>query len=221
MIRTRPSRHSTLLALCALGGFLLTGRGLAAPVFAPNYAHAPDMVHLLHWERFPIRVYFRTSSAFTEERRKSALAGFAQWVLATGGVVRYEEVAVPAKADLLVQFDRDTWVPRQPGTAGSTSLYFSKLQIRKAEMELGTGRATPDQLQTTAAHEFGHALGIDGHSDDPDDLMCAVTIRSYSSALMLYPEPPRGITERDLNTLKTAYGTLFAPKPAGKIGAMP
>ena len=176
---------------------------------------------MLHWEQFPIRVYFQTGSAFTDERKKSALAGFAQWVLATGGVVRYEEVALPAKADLVVKFDPDTWVPHETGTAGSTALYFSGLRLRKAEMELATGRATPYQLQTTAAHEFGHALGIDGHSNDPDDLMYPVAIRTYSPASLAFPEPPRSITARDLNTLKTAYGSLFAPKPANRGSATP
>ncbi len=77
-------------------------------------------------------------------------------------------------------------------------------------MELATGDLSPDELQSTAAHEFGHALGIEGHSDNEDDLMYPSQIRVFLDDALL-PSPPRSVTKRDLNTLKSGYPALFGP----------
>ncbi len=64
------------------------------------------------------------------------------------------------------------------------------------------------QMQTTIAHELGHALGINGHSPYPSDLMYAVQQPGIST-----PQT------RDLNTAMSAYLGYFstaAPTQAGQ-----
>jgi predicted Zn-dependent protease len=70
-------------------------------------------------------------------------------------------------------------------------------------------RPLPDELRSVAAHEFGHALGIQGHSDDAADLMFPAAPRYYSALNQHLPSPVRPVTTRDLNTIKLCYPRLF------------
>jgi predicted Zn-dependent protease len=170
------------------GGGVITNCDIDA--FTPNYAR--QLNHLLNWSSFPLTVFFVRDANHSTARQNLAIAGFDQWVAATNGVLDYSVVNDESSADLVVRFD--------PTTAnGATTIHFSGLTLSSAEMELGVLNQTAADLQCVAAHEFGHALGIDGHSDDEDDL--------------LYPIHFVGsvcpITQRDLNTIRTGYCHLF------------
>ena len=200
---------TTIQSLVALA--LLTGM-LALPNHAdtlpPDYSHAPQMVSLLHWARMPVRVAFVDDSAATPEREQSTLAGFSEWVQATGGAIRYQRVADPDRADIVVTFDLEPTVSEHPGAVGHTDLRHSGPVLARADMVLATAGVTADELQQTAAHEFGHALGINGHSDAPDDMMTATTTRLVRPDGTLLPTPPRTVTARDLHTLWLCYPAL-------------
>ncbi len=180
----------------------------------PDYTHAPGLRALLHWERFPLRVSFPAGRLATRERKALALAGFDEWVQATRGAVSYEVVPTASPGDLTVIF-----LPHpsavSPPVGGLTTLTRAGAVLKKAAMSLTERDEDPAAFQATAAHEFGHALGIDGHSDDPDDIMFPVM--SLPRPLVRNdetdpPPPVRGVTRRDLNTLRAAYpGLAFAP----------
>ena len=98
-------------------------------------------------------------------------------------------------------------VPRPAGTAetGDTSLHASDNRISSATAviyvwpDITVAELTVGQ-RTTSAHEFGHLLGIAGHSDDPNDLM-------YPSHAPTQDVP---LSARDINTAKTIYASLFS-----------
>jgi hypothetical protein len=196
---------SVALLLAGCGGGAQSGveRVCSANTFIPNYV--PQLRRLLYWERFPVTVYFERDENYSDYYRALALQGFDQWVNATGSVVRYVVVGTPDAAQIKVYFD-----PSTKDGLTTYSYYPSSGRLVSARVEIGTKGNNAVDIRSVAAHEFGHAIGIDGHSANPDDMMYP----TYT------PNVPLQITQSDLNTLKTAYCDYFigrsrrAPHPA-------
>jgi hypothetical protein len=194
----------SLLAGCG-GGGATTGeqRVCSAETFTPNYV--PLLERLLYWERFPVTVYFERDAHYSDYYRTLALQGFDQWVEATGYVVRYRQVDSPDRAQIRVFFKPDT----RNGLTTYT-YYPSSGRLISAKVEIGVRGNNPIDIRSVAAHEFGHAIGIGGHSQNPDDMMYTNFVTNV----------PLQITPSDLNTVKTAYCNYFfgrtrvAPPPS-------
>jgi len=189
----------------------------AGPTTTADYAHAASLNGLHQWDHFPVRVSFDRGDAYSEERRKQVLAGFDEWVEATGGVLTYTVVDSDDAddADLTVRLLSGTNVPPDPHTVGQTATQIrGKRTLIRARMRLATGGLPSEALTEAAAHEFGHALGINGHSDDPADLMYGSSTRivypATGSARAQASRPLRRPTARDINTIKAAYPDRFA-----------
>jgi len=161
--------------------------------FMPNYA--AQMKHLLTWPAFPVRVFFVDDGNLTTARQTRTLAGFNQWAAATNGKVHYQIATSGSNAEITVRFDPTT-------SNGLTRLTFVGRTLRRAEIEIGVESLGFDDIQCIAAHEFGHALGLDGHSDSPDDLMYSIHIIGTACPISI----------ADLNTLKTGYCGLFSDR---------
>lgn len=197
----------------------------------PNYARISRMQGLLHWGHFPLRVAVAPppdSVANKGEAVQAVLAGFDQWVKASRGKISYTVVSLPKNADLTVSFAPEETIPGQGAAVGYTNMVFCGTSLRCADMRLATGGTTAGDLQTVAAHEFGHALGIDGHSDDVNDIMYPSALRMSSEDGSPLASPLHPITVRDLNTLKVCYPALFTlhlaaraqtPSGPGHLGA--
>lgn len=65
--------------------------------------------------------------------------------------------------------------------------------IHRCEIDVNP-RQSLDYLRTAVIHELGHALGIWGHSPNPQDTMYFAQVRQ-----------PQGVSARDVNTLKRIY----------------
>ena len=197
-----------LIALgCALAGCGGGGGGGSSQdvVFTPNYISSLDSLN--HWSVLPIKVYFALPADWTNTYPADLPAQAAQSWNISGKQAFYSVVGSQAEADVTCSF-----VPSPLPKWGVNTVAVTEYSIDTSQhlMVPGTvsvicalhdvsGRALgAAQVQTSIAHELGHALGISGHSPNPSDLLYAL-------------EQP-GITTpqvRDLNTAMTAYQAYF------------
>lgn len=140
------------------------------------------------WNKLPVTIYFVRDEEYSPSRERAARAGFDLWEQATDGYVTYEVVDSPKRAQITVSFDPDT-------NDGHTTTSFTSRRIVSARIVIGAERENESDLECTSAHEFGHALGLAGHSSVPRDLMYPAHYMGRSWSL----------TRRDLNTLARVY----------------
>ena len=168
-------------------------RSCTVQTYTPNYAVNPDPdFKLLRWQVFPLRVFFIQDAENTVARRTLAIQGFDEWVKATNNGVTYKVVSKESDANVTVKFSTYS----NGSTLGFTNLsfYTGSDTISFADVNIGiTGDNRNDGI--TATHEFGHALGIYGHSPNSDDLMYFQGNDAGCGC----------ITPADLNTVLTAY----------------
>lgn len=140
-------------------------------------------------------------------------AGFDEWVTATRGVVCYRKVTQEADADICVRISSEIALPKDARALGQTVLNYDGAVMTKADMQLVEREDDPAQFQEICAHEFGHALGIDGHSDDPSDMMFPILAHSlfqvHNPQLDCFCTPGT-VTPRDAATLVCAYLLLVS-----------
>jgi hypothetical protein len=185
------------ILLHGCGGGTQSG-GLAVctqDTFTPNYV--PDIELLLRWSSFPVRVYFEKDENYAPEYQQIAEEGFKQWVGASGEVIQYRILSTPERVHITVKFD-----PTTRNGFTSYRYYTHNHALTEATITIGIKDNQQVDIQSVAAHEFGHAIGIGGHSTHLEDMMYP----TFTTGV------PLGVTVSDLNTVKTAYCPLF-PKP--------
>lgn len=222
---SRHTRRGFLRALAALGlGGLAAGCGGGGggassssastgsyqpdlSRFTPNYANE---ITLDHWPALPVRVYFTNDLTVTPQGGSPTrvndmiFTAFSRWPAATNGVVGYTLAPDAGHADITVT---TTMIPDPSGLSetGKTSVGTTAgnvLTTALMQIYVWPDITFPELTQgllATATHEFGHALGIGGHSSDPQDVMYALH----------QPDQDVLLSARDVNTIKTIYYFLF------------
>lgn len=176
---------------------LITGSG----TYLGAMLDAQDSV-LRRWpERMevPLAVYIsrRPVPGYSSDAARAVQRAFSRWEQVGGIPVRFEFVPSAADADVHV-----VWIEKFPfpRTGQADIVWTHSGRILRATLTLAThshegAQLTPEAFYTIALHEVGHLLGI-GHSDDPRDLMYALTeagdltLRDRETARLLYAIPP-------------------------------
>lgn len=167
------------------------------PTNAGDYFDAVEVqdVGYLVWWRFPIRVYVESDSG---DRSGEWLNTVLDSVLEWDVFLPLQVVDNPEVADIKIFNQRP---PLEPGSLRARSAE-TRYRLYRDENGVLSHRfviwLSPTQvgkyISAAARHEFGHALGIWGHSPVETDVM-------YFSQVA---EPPP-ISVRDINTLKRIY----------------
>ena len=203
--------HFVTAALFAVFAWLAPPRPplrfIPPPIPVPNYF--ADLQNSHKWKKLPVRLFFRKSGSYTQEHEASVRAGFDEWARATNGRIKYVLAPTEKQADVVVRFLPGATVPPDPNTVGETAYFTRGVFMQKALMSLATGGDTsPDELQEVAAHEWGHALGIHGHSKTKTDIMYGVTTRYQTYDPDFIAPPPTHVGPRDAATLQKIYSPL-------------
>lgn len=231
-MKTIPFPARALCASLTFGALLLSGcgGGGSGPVvptpsdtprptitatpnrqFTPNYIN--DIDTLRRWRQFPVRVLFVRDGNYSAAAQQRTLAGFEFWLRQIPNGPTFTIVSDSQESDLKITFYKfDSAMNNVLGTTrvfSSTNAAFAGT-IARAEMNLGiTGNNTLDIA--TAAHEYGHALGILDHSKNPDDLMFFQGNDNRSGQL----------TIADVNTMLTNYNGVFPRGGNNRLAPIP
>lgn len=169
---------------------------------------------ILRWntESFPLKVYIDTLSSPGRMYVDSIKRALDQWSKTTN-FLSFTEVDDPAQSDIEIKFS-DYAGPDCTSadcryvlatTANRTDEYnrLSKMIITFYKNNPLGEENTSTQIYNTALHEIGHALGVSGHSDNPNDVMYGNNNQVKEFAVL--GDSINYISKRDLNTMALLY----------------
>lgn len=151
--------------------------GLALPeAYRGKVLNVQQLSELQDWLRKPGAVNtLQLCPAYQSQFAAQVKSGFSEWSWAIQErILSFQYVNDPRGANIMV-----FWSPRfpTPGQAGQTLYVVTPGESRPVIMELRTdfspysSAVASQSIRNAAAHEFGHALGIQCHSPVGSDLM--------------------------------------------------
>ena len=170
---------------------------------------------ITRFTEMPIRVYISPilrESPYLPEIRYAMQT----WQTASEDDIRFEETETPQNADIrvswgytglltdfqdtrlgsaeLTRLKETTQTVGQNQSVSTSSRPFTVEVILMLEGDATIGELSQEEMRTVCLHEFGHAIGLWGHSPHPGDI-------SYPTAIAQHPSP------RDITTLRKLYRT--------------
>ncbi|MBG1240000.1 peptidase [Nostoc sp. NZL] len=160
-----------------------------------------SQVGYLVWSQFPIRVYVEPPQALSEKQAQAWINAVLQGVQEWSTYLPLKIVEQPKIADITIvrkapplQISPSSNIPRARSAQTTYELYTSNKVLSHRFTILLSPSQTGEYLISATRHEFGHALGIWGHSPLQTDALYFSQVRN-----------PSPISPRDINTLKRVY----------------
>ena len=158
-------------------------------------------VGYLVWSQFPVRVYIEPPKAISEKQAQAWVNAVLQGVQEWSNYLPLTIVEQPEIADITIarkapplQISPGSNIPRARSAQTTYDLYTSNKILSHRFTILLSPTQTGEYLIAATRHEFGHALGIWGHSPLLTDALYFSQVRN-----------PPSISPRDVNTLKRVY----------------
>jgi len=176
----------------------------------------------LQFTEFPVKVFV---GSVPKDWQRALLKALDAWI----HVLPLEDVASREAADIVLSWERSAMEARRRGREKDTVQVEKKddgtivKRTKVAFVTLNSShRWSEEEKRAAVLHEIGHALGIQGHSDKPKDVMFGaitdikfeVTPQGPMAPPEYGPSPwnpslstPQKPSQRDVNTLIRLYNT--------------
>ena len=154
---------------------------------------------IARFAEMPIRVYI-SPMLRTDAYLNAIRYGMRQWESASGGIIQFVETEANSDADIRVSWGRAGLWPIAEVTGAKAELTRLNGDRIRVEIVLVPHEAQlndvshPGRLRAICLHEFGHAVGLWGHSPDSRDA-------EFHTSTKEHPSP------QDINTLLRVYAT--------------
>ncbi len=154
----------------------------------------------------PITYFVNNLNGSSIEYINTIKKAFSIWSSASNGQIIFKETT-NSNADIVISFVDKVGQKEDDGKIGDVIPVIQNRKLNKVNINLNTrsmqGTYYPvDKFKTVAAHEIGHALGIWGHSYNPNDIM-------YETGDYITKVPTnKGLSKRDVNTLNLVYNMV-------------
>lgn len=157
---------------------------------------------VIRWDlkKMPLKVFIASGSTvrgWNTNKNQAVYNALRTWKAATNNQLRFQIVHNITDADIVVRWQQ-YFTHNKLGVSPLKMMGNTILQsdVHLAMYDRASGKLlSNEQLNWVALHEFGHALGIRGHSPHTDDAMFFATNYSQTG----------GLTARDRNTIKLLY----------------
>jgi tetratricopeptide (TPR) repeat protein len=150
-------------------------------------------------DKMPLKVFIsdgRGVPGWNSGLKQSVNYAMRAWQSASHGRVYFSQVYNEANADIVVRWRKNF----SDGILGVSPLQTVGDTIVQSDVNLATyypDRNAPipfEDLKSIAVHELGHAIGLRGHSPNPDDIMFFSKTRQANT-----------LSARDINTIGMLY----------------
>jgi hypothetical protein len=152
----------------------------------------------------PIKVYIAPFRWYEKSKQREAnlyngmvLESMDRWKNATGGMVRFQLVSRQQDSQINLEWrrvDRKSLGHCEYLVNDKSMVYSAEISIGLSDNVIHSQYNNPDEVRHTILHEFGHALGLIGHSDGESDIMFVP--HQYGVV---------DISARDINTIQWLY----------------
>lgn len=194
-------------------GVLQVAPAAATPSGQDDYVAEVTRSGVLRWPtaKMPIRVYLHPA-AFTDgsgqptgykkEYLDILMKSFQDWAVASDGLVSFQFVNNKNEATLECLWVSNAKDLNNPAEAGEAKVLSDRDGLAKGTIKLLTKSLssvlplTDNRMRLICLHEIGHALGLAGHTANPDDIMF------YSVS---FKDEWKQLSGRDSRTIKRLY----------------